>query len=133
LEQLRFQDRITCTLNISESIESENDILKVPPLLIQRIIESSFKHGLFHELGGGQLNVSYGLEGDTIVAAVDDNVIGRDSSTAMRGAISNKERHSVLKNIMQHLEIFRFNMPEHENSMLVEDIFCDGKHVVQEQ
>ena len=127
LEQLRFKDRIGCILNISESIENEKDILKVPPLLIQPIIENSFKHGLFHKLVGGELKISYDLEGDTIVTIVEDNGIGRMASRAMNNARSNEDRHSGLKNIYQRLEIFKFNNPDQDNSMIVEDLFCDGK------
>jgi len=127
LEQLRFQDRITCILEISESIQSEKDILKVPPLLIQPIIENSFKHGLFHKLSGGELKISYDLQGDTIVTVVEDNGIGREASKELKKGKSNEDRYSGLKNIMERLEIFSFNNAEQENSLLIEDLYKEGK------
>lgn len=126
LERIRFQNRVTCTLMVSESIEGEKDVLRVPPLLIQPVIENSFKHGLFHRLEGGELTISYDLVGDTIVTVIEDNGIGRDASRTMQNARSDGARHSGLKNIMQRLEIFRFNMPNQENSMMVEDLYIDG-------
>ncbi len=127
LEQLRFNNRISCALHISESIDNEKDILLVPPLLIQPIIENSFKHGLFHKLNGGELSISYDLEKDTIVTVIEDNGIGREASRTLQGERFNKDRHSGMKNITQRLEIFKFNMPNYENNMLVEDLYCEGK------
>ena len=127
LEQLRFQDKITCILDVSKNIQSEKDLLKVPPLLIQPIIENSFKHGLFHKLSGGELKITYDLDGDTIISIVEDNGIGREASKAMQMGKYNKDRHSGLKNIMSRLEIFRFNNPHQENSLVVEDLYQDGK------
>ncbi len=127
LEQLRFQDKITCTLDIGQNIQNEKDLLKVPPLLIQPIIENSFKHGLFHKLSGGELKILYDLDGDTVVAIVEDNGIGREASKTMQAGRFNKDRHSGLKNIMSRLEIFRFNNPDQENSLVVEDLYQDGK------
>lgn len=127
LEQLRFQDRITCILDISESIQSEKDILKVPPLLIQPIIENSFKHGLFHKLSGGEIKILYDLRGDTIITVVEDNGIGREASRHLKEGRLNEDRYSGLKNIMERLEIFSFNNLEQENSLLIEDLYEDGK------
>ncbi len=127
LEQLRFQGRVKCVLEISDTIEDYKDFLRVPPLLIQPIIENSFKHGLFHKLDGGVIDIRYDLVGNTIITVIEDNGIGRASSRDMKSNESSKERHSGLKNIKERLEIFKFNMPNDENIMLIEDLFCEGK------
>lgn len=45
----------------------------------------------------------------------------------MKSNESSEVRHSGLKNIKERLEIFKFNMPNDENIMLIEDLFCDAK------
>jgi len=127
LEQLRFQDKIKSELKVSEDIESDKDVLRVPPLLIQPIIENSFKHGLFHKLSGGTLSVSYDLSDNTIIMVVEDNGIGRTAVKEMKKGLSTKERYSGLKNIEQRLELFKFNNPENENNILIEDLICDNE------
>ncbi|MFT6782763.1 MAG: sensor histidine kinase YesM, partial [Saprospiraceae bacterium] len=127
LEELRFGNRVTCTLSVSDNVEKEKDILQVPPLLVQPIIENSFKHGLFHKLDGGEVNISYSLDGDTIVTVVEDNGIGRDASNLRQNSSYDDDRYSGLKNIMHRLEIFGFNMPKYANSMLIEDLYMNGE------
>ncbi|MGN6568360.1 MAG: sensor histidine kinase, partial [Flavipsychrobacter sp.] len=44
LEKLRFKDGLQFSLNIDETLELE--MIKVPPLLLQPIVENAIKHGL---------------------------------------------------------------------------------------
>lgn len=127
LEQLRFNNRIKCRLKISKSVDNEKDVLLTPPLLIQPLIENSFKHGLFHKVEGGELSISYDLDGDTIVMVIEDNGIGRKASRALQGEMYNENRHSGLKNIEQRLEIFKYNLPSYENSLEVKDLYFENE------
>lgn len=76
LEELRFSDKIDIELKTVDVIDMED--IKVPPLLVQPIIENAFKHGLMHKEEGGKLSVKFKqLNDKSIHCIIEDNGIGR--------------------------------------------------------
>ena len=76
LEELRFSDKIDIELQTIDVIDIED--IKVPPLLVQPIIENAFKHGLMHKEEGGKLIVKFKqLNDKSIHCIIEDNGIGR--------------------------------------------------------
>jgi len=75
LERLRFEQKIDIQLDIApELVDSEN---LVPPLLIQPIIENSFKHGLMHKEQDGILTIRLAPKNEGLQCLVRDNGVGR--------------------------------------------------------
>jgi ligand-binding sensor domain-containing protein len=76
LEELRFSDKIEIDMQTIDVIDMED--VKVPPLLVQPIIENAFKHGLMHKETGGKLLVKFKqLNDKSIHCVIEDNGIGR--------------------------------------------------------
>jgi len=123
LEKLRFKDKVSCDLLISDEINDDKDILKVPPLMVQPILENSFKHGLFHKDGQGNLKVSYDIIDSTLHIVVEDDGVGRGMSIK-EGASDRKS--SGLQNIRERLNILKFNNTKGENSMEIIDLYNNG-------
>lgn len=74
LEQIRFENQVQIDFQIEEELFEGYFI---PPLLIQPIIENSFKHGLFHKPTDKKLSISIKKEGAYIYCCIEDNGVGR--------------------------------------------------------
>ena len=78
LEKLRFKEKIDIHLSLSEALKLEKENIFLPPLLIQPIIENSFKHGLFHKENKGNLHISFELiENKFLKCTIEDDGVGR--------------------------------------------------------
>lgn len=76
LEKLRFGENISIDFRIDPKLEQED--FHIPPLLIQPIIENSFKHGLLHKKTKGQLNIYLQKDAGLLYVLIEDNGVGRD-------------------------------------------------------
>ncbi len=78
LEKLRFGKKVSINFSIAQNLSQQQDIIKIPPLLIQPIIENAFKHGLLHQTQVGLLNVKFEqTENNYIRCSIEDNGVGR--------------------------------------------------------
>ncbi|MBR9855339.1 MAG: sensor histidine kinase [Algicola sp.] len=66
LEKLRFEERLTITLNIDDALEQ----VKILPLSIQLLVENAIKHGVDKQLQGGIVDISVQKKGDNIEVQV---------------------------------------------------------------
>ncbi|NPV42784.1 MAG: sensor histidine kinase [Firmicutes bacterium] len=71
IEKARFEDR----LNIEYRIE-ENLNLKVPPLILQPIVENAVKHGILPKKGGGKIIIEAKKTGEKVCIRVIDDGVG---------------------------------------------------------
>jgi ligand-binding sensor domain-containing protein len=88
LEAMRFGDHLRYSITPYE--DEELGHTKVPPLILQPIVENAIIHGLLPSEKGGMINVSVYREGDYCVCAIKDNGIGR------AGAQLNKQKSTQL-------------------------------------
>ena len=75
LEQIRFENKVDIDFRIEE-ILLEDDYY-IPPLLIQPVIENSFKHGLFHKKTNRHLTIVLKEAFPYLYCCVEDNGVGR--------------------------------------------------------
>lgn len=75
LEAMRFEDHISYSITPYE--DEDLGQTKVPPLILQPIVENAIIHGLLPAEHGGMINISVYREGDYCVCAIKDNGIGR--------------------------------------------------------
>lgn len=92
LEKLRFGDRIQFVTDL------EVTGFKLPPLILQPIVENAIKHGLFPKTEGGTILLCTRMEGDKIIITVKDDGVGFDSEAP------HKEGSVGLDNIRFRLE-----------------------------
>lgn len=89
LEKLRFEERLTVTLNIDPALE----YVKIPPLSIQLLVENAIKHGVDKQLKGGTVDISVQKQQNNIVVQVGNP-----------GVLSKSEDVGVgLKNLRERL------------------------------
>ena len=75
LEQIRFGNR----LQFVKELEIEN--FKIPPLILQPIVENSIKHGLFPKPDGGTITLQTREVNGTIEIIIVDDGVGYDMNT----------------------------------------------------
>lgn len=106
LEQLRFGDDFTFSIQLDETIEAEE--WEIPSLMIQPYIENAVKHGLLHKKGPKNLTISFQSQPDHLICNVIDNGVGRKKSTEINArqrathksfsSDANQQRANILSN-----------------------------------
>lgn len=94
LEQARFGEKIEFYTDI------ETEDFKIPPLILQPIVENAIKHGISKKQGNGMIIVRTRDNGDHIIITVEDDGIGFDVNEP------EKEQSVGIRNIrfrLQHL------------------------------
>ncbi len=72
LEKMRFEDKLNFSINISKGIDTTD--IKVPPLLIQPLVENSIKHGILPlDSKDGFIAINIYEQGDVLFIEVKDN------------------------------------------------------------
>jgi LytS/YehU family sensor histidine kinase len=121
LEKLRFDKKINIEYTIDEGLEKDATI---PPLLIQPIIENSFKHGLLHKERQGNLKVLFQQKtSTTILCIIEDDGVGRVAAKAFRKEWAVEEqRSSGVHTIEERIKLFNQNGNPVEIAMEIIDL-----------
>ncbi|WP_299668902.1 histidine kinase [uncultured Polaribacter sp.] len=72
LEKERFQERLTVNIDVDESLLNE----KVPPMLLQPLVENSIKHGLSSLIEGGEITIKIKEKEEKLFFEITDTGIG---------------------------------------------------------
>mgnify|MGYP001792479054 FL=1 len=72
LEKARFEERLNIEINVPESLYEE----KIPPMLLQPLVENSVKHGISNELKGGKISISIFKDGEKLKFEIADTGAG---------------------------------------------------------
>jgi two-component system, LytTR family, sensor kinase len=127
LEQLRFENKFDVTIAVAKDIDQ--DMIHVPPLIIQPYIENALWHGLLHKKEGSAiLSLNVWKQNDLLYLQIKDNGIGREASVRINknGLTSHKahglkvteERLQILNQVynvnasVQIIDLVNNNLPE---------------------
>ncbi|ADU29461.1 cache domain-containing sensor histidine kinase [Evansella cellulosilytica] len=72
IQNFRFDERLEYELKIDPKTEA----IKIPPLIIQPLVENAVIHGLENKIEGGKVIVETRLIGDDMIVSVKDNGVG---------------------------------------------------------
>lgn len=105
LEQLRFKKDFTFSVTVSNDIDE--DYHKIPPMLIQPIVENSIKHGLLHQKGDKKVSVHFAIDTEEthLICTVIDNGIGREKSAEIKAKNHTTHNSFSTQAIEQRLEL----------------------------
>ena len=82
IEKARFQERLIYSLDIAPEVRS----LKIPPMIVQPLVENSIKHGVGPKIEGGEIRLQARLGAkDSVVIVVEDTGVGHLSTSRNRG------------------------------------------------
>jgi len=96
LESLRLSFPITYEIVVDNAIDQE--ILCVPPLLIQPFVENAIWHGIFPKKAPGLIFIIFSIKKNMLHCSIEDNGIGRQSA---------RSEHNVLKKRSLGIKITR--------------------------
>jgi two-component system LytT family sensor kinase len=91
IERARFGDR----LRVEERIEPGLEVVPVPTLLLQPVVENAVRHGVAARPGGGRVILDARRRGDRLVLSVEDDGPGFDPSVAGSPSGNGFGLHSV--------------------------------------
>uniref|UniRef100_UPI00404A9BD2 sensor histidine kinase n=1 Tax=Flavobacterium sp. TaxID=239 RepID=UPI00404A9BD2 len=84
LEKARFEERLQIEINVGQDLLHE----KIPPMLLQPIVENAVKHGLSSIIEGGKISVSIHKENGKLHFEIADTGIGiKDKTTIFNEGI----------------------------------------------
>ena len=98
IEQVRFAER----LQVEWALDAQADDARLPPLLLQPLVENAVKHGVEPSPGGARIRVSTQRRGDVVVIKVSNTVANTaaPSSPGQGLALDNvRERLSLLHDV----------------------------------
>ncbi len=85
LTRLRFADTIDVQITFRGDMERDYDDLRVPPLILQPLVENAVQHGLRGRSGHGQLEISVRRRGPWLRFECLDNGVGLPEDFAQTG------------------------------------------------
>ncbi|MEO0900042.1 MAG: histidine kinase [Bacteroidota bacterium] len=103
LEKLRFGDKVAVHWDIDQNLDLG---MEIPPLLIQPILENSFKYGLLHKNEKGNLYLKLEDHPHHIAILIEDDGVGRAAASKMRKPRIKGQTSTGLKTIEERTRIY---------------------------
>lgn len=89
LEKVRYEERLT----ILEQIDPETKHLKIPPLLIQTLVENAIKHGISKRAKGGEVSITSKLiDNELQLTVTNDGYYEKGGASETGIGLTNIER-----------------------------------------
>lgn len=88
IEQLRFSYKFDVKFRIRNTSELTLNEVRIPPMLIQPLVENAINHGLYHKKDNhGLLRIFFIINRKETKVIIDDNGIGRDKAKKLRNKL----------------------------------------------
>jgi sensor histidine kinase YesM len=81
IEKARFEERLAYSFQVDDSMRT----LKIPPMILQPLVENAIKHGIGPKIEGGAVTIAASLDSDRIVITVQDTGVGHRAVSRHRG------------------------------------------------
>jgi LytS/YehU family sensor histidine kinase len=103
IERARFEWRLRTTLDVPVSLSA----LRVPPLVLQPLVENAVKHGISRQREGGEVRVRARVERERdgaaqLVLTVSDTGAGADPDVLRRGRLLGVGLQNVERRLACH-------------------------------
>ena len=115
LEKKRFLNKIDFKIEVSDDVRMQE--IKIPPLLIQPLVENAIWHGLMPKNEGGYVNISFTMHNEKeslLLCKISDNGIGRIKSAEINKRRGKHHVSTGLKNLEERIDltnkVFKTNM-----------------------
>lgn len=93
LMSIRMGERLRFTLDLPEALQQ----IKVPPMLLQPLVENAIQHGLEPKIEGGHIHVQASTDAGVLILTVCDDGLGLDHPGQTKGT------HLGVANIRERL------------------------------
>ena len=122
LQQLRHPGKFDFEFHIDESIET--DLIMMPPMLAQPIIENALEHGIFKKEEKGLVSISIVKKKSELLIDITDNGIGIENTISL----SYKDRPSALQITKNRLNILEKKY-KYRSSFMINAIRDDNEKI----
>jgi len=104
IQETRFQDQMSFSFDIDKNL----DTVKVPPMLIQPIVENAIIHGLREKDSGGIINITVKEKNSYISISIKDNGVGMDNEEmdTLLSEVKNESMGLGVFNVKKRLELY---------------------------
>lgn len=116
IEEARFGNRLSVVYDIQNEI-----ITKVPPLILQPIVENALKHGIMNAKEGGIITIRAFEQNNMLIMQVVDNGVGMDMDTIYNNYNYNNSQNS------EHGGVGLINVNERLKSLYGKELIIDSK------
>ncbi|WP_196890145.1 two-component regulator propeller domain-containing protein [Aureivirga sp. CE67] len=122
LKKIRYNNSFTYKIDIQDVIKKDLLHIKVPPLILQPLIENSIIHGMNSNPNNGVIEINFeSLKDNFILCRIKDNGIGL--------TLFNFKNGISLKNINERLKIMN-NCPKNENLIEIQNILDQQQNII---
>ncbi len=122
LEQMRFDNNFKIDINVDEDLDQ--NLIMIPPMLIQPHIENAIFHGLIPSRKSEKiLNISFAQSEGLFTCTIEDNGIGRGESTKLKE--NDASNHSPLSTAItnERIEILNNTFNTNKGHIHIVDLF----------
>ena len=102
IERARFEERLQITIDVPAELRN----LRIPPLIIQPLVENAIKHGIAPRKAGGEVIVSARLKNGLNAPSLNISVVDTGSGVSKENLEQGRRRGVGLTNIEKRLEHF---------------------------
>jgi two-component system, LytTR family, sensor kinase len=94
LEQTRYEERLRVSINA----DKDASFFKIPPLMIQTLVENAIKHGISKLINGGEIVINTSVKGNLLMVSVinDGPLIQFNEENTGFGILNTKQRLNLL-------------------------------------
>jgi sensor histidine kinase YesM len=110
IEQIRFEDRLI----IEKYIDETSLQIKLPPFVVQTLIENAVKHGIAKLISGGRIVLRITQEQQTLIISIVNTGTLADSNSDGVGLVNARERLALLFGQNAQLKLSQMNNHEVE-------------------
>ena len=121
MEHMRFSKKFDLKIEVDTKIDQ--NMVKIPPMLLQPYLENAILHGLQLIKHRGLLEVVITDHGENMVIRIEDNGIGREKARAIRERSGHKSRG--LANIEKRIQLYN-SISNRPLSVHITDLLNDG-------
>ncbi|HMI07060.1 MAG TPA: histidine kinase, partial [Flavobacterium sp.] len=115
LEAVRLEHSFDYTIEVAKKIRN-NEMVKVPPLILQPFVENAIWHGLNHKPTPGNLYISVAEENQKLVIRIEDDGIGREAAKRLKKQQTSHKSYGI------EITLQRILMLHPENAVEILDL-----------
>jgi tetratricopeptide (TPR) repeat protein len=104
LESMRFKQKLTYDIETDPELDLE--LLHIPHMMVQPVVENAIWHGLMHKPEGGHIHIAFKhMDGSLLRVTVEDNGIGRQQSALLKSGKFTLRKSMGTKLLQDRIEL----------------------------